>query len=599
MNLQQIFDYELAEKRREVIQRFGNLPFTVEVGGREIRLPNLYSVIKSIDQTNPYMMTDEEHETAKVLEAGFTAYLAVNDRVTEFLNLAPQEPEPKRGEFANLYSMYVASNIVSQRLEDVVAKLDPVKVRGVNEQYRFAEIFSDSRDDTMKEMLKLYLSALVKKQNGQNYIRDGQDLANITKQIFDTLAEQCVKRKEFYGPALNEALEGLNLQIGDTVVSGFSFVPKKQQRRDYGITFDDIVGNEELIQTLKAIGRNMLFYDPQEGKNPAFEVFDFSKTYLLYGTPGTGKTITLKAFLNWMQDEAEKHGKPFKHINITNAIKSKWFGESVQNLKALLGEATGGEYVAVVTIEDLDAIFAAREELKDRPEEKALINELMNTLEGVMADNKGNAVFIATTNKPASLDDALAERFRENQVEVKGPITPEDYVRLFQILLRKAIKNEYVQLPGDDPRWLDLGKLCSGYREVYSFSGRAVKNITRDTMTRASRFDLSQEFANKTDDEISKTLGPLYAAEPEEVQAKLREFAVKVDYEELVGAVERYREEGVKQEELRQAERKRRIIEAITDGVAHQRLINRLADEKNLGNKSLDTIKRDLEQTEV
>lgn len=504
------------------------------------------------------MLSKEELETVKALEDGLTAYSALHDKLSDHFDADVKGSQDLK-DFVNIASLQVASSLIISKLEETAKNLDLTKARHSDKTFQF-EIFQKSRAETLDYLTQLYSKAVdAKFDNSQNIIRDGTDLLSISKEIFETLNEKCQKRKEDY-PGLVTKIRGLNFELFGKTVEPFTTIAKTVMDVPE-TTFEDIVGNTQLISMLKTLGDNILAYDPKTKKNPILDVFDFSTTILLYGDPGTGKTATLQAFLNYLQTKAGTYKKTVKHVNIGNDIKSKYFGDSVQNLKSKLEEATRGDSICVVTIEDIDAIFSAREELKDRPEEKAILQELMNILEGIASKKLGNFILIATSNRPANLDDALGERLKENQLEVTGPETAQDYTGLFQIKMKKGIKNSYVEVDGES--WKKIGETCLSYKKDYQFSGRAIKNITKKLMTNASMFQKPEE---------------IYTLSHEEAVEKLRKNKnlAKIDGNKILTEIEVYKNEGVKQEGRREMEKKKEMIEGIVQQIEYEKLITSL-----------------------
>lgn len=116
---------------------------------------------------------------------------------------------------------------------------------------------------------------------------------------------------------------------------------------------------------------------------------------LLYGLPGTGKTMIAKAIAH---ETAAKfypvHGSDFG---------SKWFGESEGNIRKLFEEARKQEK-AVIFFDEIDS-YTARDD--DRIMGK-VVSELLSQMDGICRDgNNDNILFVAATNKPWKVDDAF------------------------------------------------------------------------------------------------------------------------------------------------------------------------------------------------
>jgi SpoVK/Ycf46/Vps4 family AAA+-type ATPase len=329
----------------------------------------------------------------------------------------------------------------------------------------------------------------------------------------------------------------------------------------------------------------VLNYDPKSKSNRILDWGKFANTILVYGTAGTGKTATLRAFENHLMGKAKeisKLGLPthIEYVHLSNDIKSKYFGESVQNLKTRLANAVSGSSIVIVTAEDIDTIFYAREELQDKPAEKDLLNELMNTLEGIATINRGNYLFIATTNRPFSLESALAQRLRKNQVQADGPESAFDYENLFRIMLRQGIQRGYVQLSNEE--FAQLGSACCELRQEYKdFTGRPVANVCAPLLQESLKGEQTIESYLLPDKEFD-----------EYIQKKI----TPITYGMIKEKLDHYIAEGLEQEKMADAERKQLLIRRIVDGVTADKIAATFFDEPKLYELNSSEMAKQLEK---
>lgn len=271
--------------------------------------------------------------------------------------------------------------------------------------------------------------------------------------------------RETYGGLVRQ-LERNPLRIGDQVLRGFRTADTCKIR--YRGSLDRIVGNREAKRTLLGALHNVLSYDAETGENIVKAFYDFPERFLIYGNEGTGKTSLLRAIAAEGQRIAETHGIPFAVRELSNAFKNEYYSVSARNLRELFAEINSGASAFLVLCEDIDTIFSSRGELKGRGgEDKAVLGEMLNLLEGASGEGRGNLLFAATTNAPESLDAAFAARLRQCQLHVPGPETTADYTALFQQKLGRAAGN----LKAAD--WENIGRASMGH----ALSGRAVRNI--------------------------------------------------------------------------------------------------------------------------
>jgi len=116
---------------------------------------------------------------------------------------------------------------------------------------------------------------------------------------------------------------------------------------------------------------------------------------LMYGPPGNGKTFIAKAIAGEL-DAAFFNVDPAQ-------IKSKWVGESEQNLARLFAEARA-ETRAVIYFDEVDALLSRTGNQKVN-----VVTQFLMVTDGVMASLAGNEMLLllAATNKPWLLDPAV------------------------------------------------------------------------------------------------------------------------------------------------------------------------------------------------
>lgn len=131
---------------------------------------------------------------------------------------------------------------------------------------------------------------------------------------------------------------------------------------------------------------------------------------LLYGPPGTGKTLLAKAV-------AHECGANFIAIRGPE-IRSKWFGESERNIRAIFAKARECA-PCVVFFDEIDAIAPVRGR-DSVGNTDPIVNQLLTEMDGIQS---AVGVFVlAATNRANLLDEALLRPGRfDHQVEVPLP----------------------------------------------------------------------------------------------------------------------------------------------------------------------------------
>ncbi|KAL5713026.1 hypothetical protein ACHQM5_015143 [Ranunculus cassubicifolius] len=167
---------------------------------------------------------------------------------------------------------------------------------------------------------------------------------------------------------------------------------------DIGVTFDDIGALEKVKDTLKELvmlplQRPELFCKGQLTKP--------CKGILLFGPPGTGKTMLAKAV-------ATEAGANFINISMSS-IASKWFGEGEKHVKAVFSLASKIA-PSVIFVDEVDSMLGRREKPGEHEAMRKMKNEFMMNWDGLRTKDKERVLVLAATNRPFDLDEAVVRR---------------------------------------------------------------------------------------------------------------------------------------------------------------------------------------------
>lgn len=194
------------------------------------------------------------------------------------------------------------------------------------------------------------------------------------------------------------------------------------------ITFEDIAGLDEAKKAFK------------EKVVDAFEHKDLYQKYgkkvggglLLYGLPGTGKTMFAEAASN----ETDSLFIPVK----CSDIKSKWYGESEANVKRIFEKARKAKK-AIIFFDEFEAIGSKRTDNSENANND-LVPQILAEMQGVDSSKSNSVILvIAATNKPWSIDSAFLRPGRfDEKIYIPLPDL-EARKKLFELKL-KSIPQE-------------------------------------------------------------------------------------------------------------------------------------------------------------
>lgn len=186
---------------------------------------------------------------------------------------------------------------------------------------------------------------------------------------------------------------------------------------------------------------------------------DISKTMILYGHPGCGKTSIAHYISNLT-------GLPLVLARLDSLVSSL-LGSTAKNIRKIFDYVQ--DFPCILFLDEFDAIAKARDDQKEIGELKRVINSLLQNMDSMPK----HCVLIAATNHPELLDRAVWRRFLQ-KIEVGMPKKEElmELIRLFSgeeqnklinyILKTKGILSVFEGLsPSDIKNLFDRAKVKS------------------------------------------------------------------------------------------------------------------------------------------
>lgn len=312
------------------------------------------------------------------------------------------------------------------------------------------------------------ISALQENDYGvarRNILASAETLLKIARDSNGVVKAQRLKRaNELYGLA-NKIEEKQRRQLGtanvdsvakDVAKFGLNSTPSSQGNKNNnsnankdetlteflpatrtGISLDDVAGLKEAKEEIRR-----LIIEPR--KHPEiYEKFKKKKGggILLYGVPGTGKTMFAQAI-------ATELDAAFFSVKCSD-IASKWFGDSEQNVKRLFDEARKHP-CSIIFFDEFEALGAKRD--SNSTVMKRLVPELLAQMQG-FEKCESTLLVIAATNRPWDIDSAFLRPGRFNT-------------------------SIYVPLPDEEARRTIIKKQLEGIPLVDNFNVEKVVDIT-------------------------------------------------------------------------------------------------------------------------
>ncbi|KAI9221319.1 P-loop containing nucleoside triphosphate hydrolase protein [Blastocladiella britannica] len=167
-----------------------------------------------------------------------------------------------------------------------------------------------------------------------------------------------------------------------------------------GVAWEDIAGLEHAKQAIQEIViwpmRRPDLFNAGSLRRP-------SKGVLLFGPPGTGKTMIAKCI-------ASQVSATFFSIS-ASSLTSKWVGEAEKMVRALFAVARAKQ-PSVVFIDEIDSLLTSRSE-GEAESSRRIKTEFLVQFDGASTNGDDKLLVIGATNRPQELDEAARRRFKK------------------------------------------------------------------------------------------------------------------------------------------------------------------------------------------
>jgi transitional endoplasmic reticulum ATPase len=276
-------------------------------------------------------------------------------------------------------------------------------------------------------------------------------------------------RVNFLGSSFQEYVVQDTVPKSDALVIGPATTLKFSTARDEGrtrplrrsgsgVTYEDIGGLTRQLSQIREMIELPLKYP---------EVFDRlgiepPKGVLLYGPPGSGKTLIARAVAN----ETSAH---FISVSGPELIQ-KFYGESEANLRKVFQEATA-RAPSIIFLDEIDSLAPRRENVQGEVE-KRVVGQLLSLMDGLQG--RGHVMVIGATNLPNNLDPALRRPGRFDREIVIGVPDRPGREEILEIYTRSMPLTSEVE----------IGRLAA---LTHGFVGADLAALCREAALRAVR----------------------------------------------------------------------------------------------------------------
>ena len=356
----------------------------------EIALDKFEKVDKTIKEAFPYIQNNPKmKETTEKFQRQVTQYLSSTEY--KIAHRFDYKPQPGFRDFDYEKNM---KRDIAQMIQDAEAS---------NKKYNYIQQNSNNINNNT--------------YNNNQPINKAQNQPNNTKQNNPKKDDKSIVTNDLRDKILSEIVES---------------------KPD--VKFDDVVGLVEAKQILKEI-----IIIPNLRPDLFTGLRSPPRGLLLFGPPGTGKTMIAKAV-------ATECKCTFFSIS-ASSLTSKYLGESEKLVRALFQLAYEMQ-PSVVFIDEIESILSKRKE-DENDAMKRLKTEFLIQFDGVGSSEENRVLIIGATNRPFDLDPAVIRRLPK-RVYV-GPFNDEDK----KGFIKKIITQNKCNI--SDEEFFKIAQMCKNY----------------------------------------------------------------------------------------------------------------------------------------
>ncbi|KAF8117747.1 hypothetical protein N665_0008s0098 [Sinapis alba] len=235
---------------------------------------------------------------------------------------------------------------------------------------------------------------------------------------------------------------------------------------EISVKFDDIGALEDVKETIMDLVMLPLKRPELLSKG---QLIKHCKGILLFGPPGTGKTMLAKAV-------ATEAGAYFINMSLSS-METKFYGDNEKYVRAVFSLARKNS-PSVIFVDEADSMLGKRESSGEHEATRRMKNEFMVNWDGLLAREKERVLVLAATNRPFDLDEGFIRRLSRRLMV--GLPDAQNRAKILRVILAKEDVSDDVDLD-------KVASMADGY------SGSDLKNLCATAANRPVKEILEKE----------------------------------------------------------------------------------------------------------
>jgi len=290
----------------------------------------------------------------------------------------------------------------------------------------------------------------------------GADIANIVHEAAMRAAKLAEESDRVIPVSMNdfmEVLEALKPSVSIAALEDFDkfrldferrVEPEKKEKKEKAVTWKDVVGLDDVREALlEAIELPLLHADLMK----EYKVEPI-KGILLFGPPGCGKTMIVKAAATELKAN-------FLFLSGADLLKAGYEG-SLGQIKEVFNRAKESA-PALIFMDEIESMAPSRELATTTPMGEKMVAQLLNEMDGVK--ELKNVMLIGATNRPDMIDTALLRPGRFDKIMFIHPPLYEGRAEIFRnnlkgIALKEGFNFTAIAKATDGFSGADIASVC-------------------------------------------------------------------------------------------------------------------------------------------